>query len=42
MIRCSVGRGKNSSSVLPLIVYEPDPGLRMTRATADLRLPVAV
>ena len=41
MLRCSVARGKNSSSVLPLIVYAPVPGLRITRATAVLRLPVA-
>ena len=42
IVRCSAGRGKNSSSVRPLIVYAPVPGLRITRATAVLRLPVAV
>ncbi len=38
MIRCSAGRGKYSSSVLPLMMYCPVPGLRMTRATARLAL----
>src|SRR5918993_934143 len=41
MVRCSVGRGKKTSSGLPLIEYVPSPGLRITRATAVLRLPVA-
>src|SRR5581483_8216727 len=34
------GRGKYSSSVLPLIHVFPSPGRRMTRATDVLRLPV--
>ena len=41
IVRCSVSRGKNSSSVRPLIVKAPVPGLSMTRAIAVLRLPVA-
>ena len=40
--RWSVKRGKCCSSARPLIVYTPLPGLRITRATAVLRLPVAV
>src|SRR3954453_23062464 len=41
MLRCSVGRGKKTSSARPLMVYWPVPGRSVTRAIAVLRLPVA-